>query len=55
MLINIFIAHIRTMLVTLFLALDVAFFLAGPDYRDQDYNLPSALSSEKRKAHTRLC
>jgi hypothetical protein len=32
------------MLATLFLALDVAFFLAGPDYRDQNYNLPAARS-----------
>jgi hypothetical protein len=43
------------MLATLFLALDVAFFLAGPDYRDQSYNLPVAWISEKRKAQTRLC
>jgi hypothetical protein len=42
------------MLATLFLALDVAFFLAAPHYRDQNYNLPSARSSEKRKAHTKL-
>ena len=43
------------MLATRFLALDVAFFLAGPDYRDQNYNLPAVRSSEKRKAQTRLC
>jgi hypothetical protein len=37
------------MLATLFLALDVAFFLTGPDYRDQNYNLPPARSSGKEK------
>jgi hypothetical protein len=42
------------MLVNLFLALDVAFFLTGPHYRDWNYNLP-ACSSEKSKDLSRLC
>ena len=36
------------MLTTLFLALDVAFFLTGPRYRDQNYYLSAAkLGKEK--------
>lgn len=49
------IAGISTMLATLFLAVDVAFFLAGPHCRDQNYNLPAAQSSEKSKDLNRLC
>ncbi len=37
------------MLATLFLALDVAFFLTGPHYRDQNYNLPAGAELGKEK------